>query len=273
MIRWRVVAFLSSFLLFCSVPGGILAGDDREPSLWSRAKELKSKKMVDLTHSFSPGIPHFKEFPDEVRDDLFTYEKAGFLAQKFTLIGQWGTHVDAPCHFHKGKKAIDQIALSDMILPLVVLDVHEKAAKNPDYILSLGDVLDWERRHGPVPEGAFVAMRTDWSARWPDAAAMENCDTRGVAHYPGWSLEALRYLYEKRKIAASGHETTDTDPGIKTSQDIYEAESYVLSTDHYQIELLAHLEKVPEYGAMVICTFPKPRCGSGFPARIFAILP
>jgi kynurenine formamidase len=86
-------------------------------------------------------------------------------------------------------------------------------------------------------------------------------------------VEALRYLYEKRKIAASGHETTDTDPGIKTSQDIYEAESHVLSTDHYQIELLAHLEQVPECGAIVICIFPKPGGGSGFPARIFAILP
>jgi kynurenine formamidase len=270
---WRVMALLTFLVFCCGITGVTYAGNDWEPSLWSRVQELKSKNMVDLTHSFYPGIPHFKEFPDEVREDLFTYEKGGFLAQKFTHVGQWGTHVDAPCHFHKGKKSVDQIALADMILPLVILDVHEKVAKNPDYILSLQDVLDWEKRHGPVPEGAFVAMRTDWSSRWPDARSMENCDASGVAHYPGWSLEALRYLYEKRKIVASGHETTDTDPGIKTSKDLYEAESYVLSTDHYQIELLAHLDRVPEYGAIVICTFPKPRDGSGFPARIFAILP
>jgi hypothetical protein len=67
--------------------------------------------------------------------------------------------------------------------------------------------------HGQIPAGAFVAMRTDWSKRWPDAAKMENKDAHGVAHYPGWSLPALKYLYEDRKITASGHETTDTDPG------------------------------------------------------------
>jgi hypothetical protein len=74
----------------------------------------------------------------------------------------------------------------------------------------------------------------DWSKRWPDAAKMENKDTNGVAHYPGWSLPALKYLYEERKITASGHETTDTDPGTATSKDDYSMETYILSTNHYQ---------------------------------------
>jgi len=33
----------------------------------------------------------------------------------------------------------------------------------------------------------------------------------------GWSLEVLKYLYEIRQITASGHEPTDTDPGVATS--------------------------------------------------------
>jgi kynurenine formamidase len=83
----------------------------------------------------------------------------------------------------------------------------------------------------------------------------------------------LKYLYEKRKITASGHETTDTDPGVATSKDDYSLETYILKTNHYQIELLANLDKVPEFGALVVVSFPKPRKGSGFPARVFAILP
>jgi kynurenine formamidase len=102
---------------------------------------------------------------------------------------------------------------------------------------------------------------------------MENKDSAGVAHYPGWSKEALQYLYEDRKITASGHETTDTDPGSATTKDDYSLETYVLSTNHYQIELLANLDQCPESGAIVIATFPKPKNGSGFPARVFAILP
>ena len=100
-----------------------------------------------------------------------------------------------------------------------------------------------------------------------------NKDAHGVAHYPGWSLPALKYLYEDRKITASGHETTDTDPGIATTKDDYSLETYILGTNHYQIELLTNLDQVPEYGAIVVVTFPKPKGASGFPARVFAILP
>jgi kynurenine formamidase len=83
----------------------------------------------------------------------------------------------------------------------------------------------------------------------------------------------LQYLYETRKITASGHETTDTDPGLATTKDDYSLESYILGTNHYQIELLANLDQVPEAGALVVVTFPKPKDGSGFPARVFAIVP
>jgi kynurenine formamidase len=186
---------------------------------------------------------------------------------------KWGTHVDPPAHFIKGLRTVDQIDPQEMILPLVVVDVHEEAAKNPDYTFSLDRVKKWEKDHGQIPAGAFVAMRTDWSKRWPDAAKMENKDARGVAHYPGWSLPALKYLYEDRKITASGHETMDTDPGIATTKDDYSLETYIFSTNHYQIEPLTNLDQVPEYGAIVVVSFPKPKGGSGFPARVFAILP
>ena len=139
--------------------------------------------------------------------------------------------------------------------------------------LTLDDVQGWEARHGPIPEHAFVAMRTDWSKRWPNDAAMQNRDAKGVAHYPGWSMPVLKLLYEQRHIAASGHETTDTDGGINATKDDYSMESYVLGTNHYQIEMLADLDKVPEYGALVMVSFPKPAQGSGFPARVIAIVP
>jgi kynurenine formamidase/ribosomal protein L7/L12 len=251
----------------------------KQPTLADALTGIKSKQFVDLTRAFEPGIPHWPGFPDEKRETLYWYEGdggklgKGFFSQQFTHVGQWGTHCDPPAHFAKGKRTIDQIDPKEMILPLVVIDVHEKVAKNSDYTITMNDVQDWERRHGPIPEGAFVAMRTDWSKRWPDAKAMRNEDSKGVAHYPGWSLAVLKYLYEERKITASGHETTDTDPGIATSKDDYSLETYILGTDHYQIELLANLDNVPEAGAIVVATFPKPKGGSGFPARVFAIVP
>jgi kynurenine formamidase len=81
------------------------------------------------------------------------------------------------------------------------------------------------------------------------------------------------FLYEKRNITASGHETTDTDPGLATTKDDYSLESYILGTNHYQIELLANLDQVPEAEALVWVTFPKVEDGSGFPARVMAVVP
>ena len=242
-------------------------------SLWSVCTELRKREFVDLTHAFGSNIPHRKGYePMKVRN-VYEIDEHGFWAQEFTHVGQWGTHCDPPAHFHKGLRTIDKIEPKEMFLPLVVIDVHEEIANNPDYVLTLDDIHKWETKHGRVPTGAFAAMRTDWSKRWPDNDAMQNRDSNGISHYPGWSLEALRYLYEKRGIIASGHETTDTDPGVSTSKNNYECESYILKQNHYQIELMTNLDKVPEKGAIIVCTFPKPENGSGFPARLFAINP
>jgi kynurenine formamidase len=251
----------------------------KQPTLTEIWEVIKDKQFVDLTHSFEPGIPHWEGFPDEKRETLFWYEPgvgslgSGFYAQYYSHVGQWGTHIDPPAHFIKGLRTVDEIDVKEMIMPLVVIDVHEKVANNPDYTITMEDVKAWEAKYGPIPEGAFVAMRTDWSKRWPDMRAMLNKDANGIAHYPGWSMEVLRYLYEERKITASGHEQTDTDPGIATSRGDYSLETYILKQNHYQIELLTNLDKVPEAGALVVVSFPKPKGGSGFPARVFAILP
>ena len=243
------------------------------PGLYATYQTLSTKIFVDLTHAFGTNTPHWKGFGAETVKVLYTIKKDGFLVQQFTHVGQWGTHIDAPAHFHEGLRTADTIDPKEMLLPLVVLDVHEKVAKNPDYVIALSDVKDWEARHGRIPAHAFVAMRTDWSKRWPDDAAMQNKDAAGVAHYPGWSMEVLKFLYEDRKITASGHETTDTDPGLATTKDNYSLESYVLGLNHYQIEMLANLDRVPEAGALVMVTWPKPEGGTGFPARVVAILP
>lgn len=276
----RTVSAIAAALLMVTFRGLAVSARPiapKQPTLAEVYQTLKSKQFVDLTHAFEPGIPHWPGFPDEKRETLYWYDPgvgklgAGFFAQSFCHVGQWGTHVDPPVHFVKGARTIDQIDLKEMIMPLVVIDVHQKVAQNPDYTITMEDIRAWENKHGLIPEGAFVAMRTDWSKRWPDAAAMQNKDAKGIAHYPGWSMPVLKYLYEQRKITASGHETTDTDPGRATSKDDYSLETYILKQNHYQIELLTNLDKVPETGALVIASFPKPKGGSGFPARVFAI--
>ncbi|WP_413166030.1 cyclase family protein [Capilliphycus salinus ALCB114379] len=276
-LKYILLTLLTVLLVTVSFSQTALA--DKQPTLQEIYQVLQTKTFVDLTHSFEPNIPHWKGFPNEKVETAYWYKTgvgtlgSGFFTQRYSLVGQWGTHADPPAHFVEGLRTLDEIKPQEMILPLVVIDVHEKVVENPDYRITLEDIQTWEIKHGKIPQGAFVAMRTDWSKRWPNAEAMANQDAKGIAHYPGWSLPVLKYLYEECKITASGHETTDTDPGIAISRNDYSNETYILGQNHYQIELLTNLDQVPEAGALVVVSFPKPKGGSGFPARVFAILP
>ncbi|MFJ6455355.1 cyclase family protein [Paenarthrobacter sp. NPDC091669] len=241
--------------------------------LWQElAPLLRNRTFTDLTHAFHSGQPHFPAFPDETRETLFDMKKGdGFTAHRYSIVGQWGTHVDPPSHFVLGGRTLDQLPVEEMILPLVVLDISERVAGNPDATPTLDDVHGWEDRNGDIPAGSFVALRTGWSHRWPDSAAMANVDEAGVSHTPGWSREVLEYLIEKRSVSAVGHEQTDTDPGKATSRQDFSLETYVLAQDKWQIELLAALDHLPEAGAALVATWAKPFEGSGFPARVFSI--
>lgn len=246
--------------------------EERHP-LWALTSELLSgRTFTDLTHAFHSGQPHFPAFPDEERDTLFEMERGdGFTTHRYSLIGQWGTHIDPPSHFAVGGRTVDQLPVSEMILPLVVLDVSERASADPDATPTLADIEGWESRNGRIPDRAFVALRTDWWKRWPDGDAMANRDADGVSHTPGWSREVLEFLVTSRNVAGVGHEQTDTDPGVRTSVGDLGLERYLLEQDRWQIELLARLDEVPEAGAIIVATWPKPLHGSGFPARAYAI--
>lgn len=240
---------------------------------WGLHAILKAGRWIDLTHTADETSPLWSGFTKMSRSALFNLDEHGFQAHVFTHVGQWGTHVDPPSHFHGGLRALDQLDVGEQLLPLVVIDVHAKVAANPDYTVSMDDVRDWERRNGAIPRGAFVALRTDWSKRWPDHASMTNLDTAGISHTPGWSGDVIDYLFDDCAATACGHETLDTDPGSATSRADFSLEGRVLSKDRYQIELLAHLDAVPEAGALVVVAFPKVRGATGFPARVFAIAP
>jgi hypothetical protein len=42
----------------------------KEPALADCLESIKTKKFVDLTHAFEPGIPHWPGFPDEKRETI-----------------------------------------------------------------------------------------------------------------------------------------------------------------------------------------------------------
>lgn len=234
---------------------------------------LKQKKWVDLTHTFGPESPHFAAFPPAQFQTLFDHND-GFFAQNFSFAGQYGTHLDAPIHFVRDARYLEQLELKELVLPLVVIDKSAEVAHDADYILTPDDVLAFEQEHGTIAEGSFVALRTDWSKRWPSQEQFENKDEQGNNHAPGWSIEALQLLFQERGIQAVGHETFDTDAAVDfTRNGSLLAEYYVLDQDTYQVELLTNLDQVPPTGAVIFNIVPKAARASGFPVRSFAILP
>lgn len=236
-------------------------------------KILKEKQWVDLTHTFGPNSPHFSAFDAAEIKTLFNHDD-GFFAQSFQLAGQYGTHIDAPIHFVRDARYLDELELKELVLPLVVIDQSKGAEENNDFTLSVEDILTFEEEHGKIEEGSFVALRTDWSKRWSDEKAFNNKDAEGNNRTPGWGLNALKFLFEERNIKAIGHETFDTDSGIDYQKNgALHGEYYVLEQDTYQIELLKNLDKVPAKGAVIFNIVAKPEKASGFPVRSFAILP
>lgn len=234
---------------------------------------LKEKEWIDLTHSFGPDSPHFAAFEAAEFKTLFTHDD-GFFAQSFTFPGQYGTHLDAPIHFVRNQRYLDDLELKELVLPLIVIDKSGEVSRNHDFTLSVADILTFEEEYGRIEAGSFVALRTDWSKRWPDHELFNNKDKDGNSHAPGWGLEALKFLFEERKIKAVGHETFDTDSAIDYQRNgALLGEYYVLEQDTYQVELLTNLDKVPAKGAVIFNIVPKAEKASGFPVRSFALLP
>lgn len=232
---------------------------------------IQSKKFVDLTHSFGPDTPVWSGFgpakfspaSDPKTKEPYTLAKDGFRTTYYEMVGQYGTHVDPPAHFDEKGITMDEIPLKEMVLPLIVLDDTPYLAKDPNHAFSVADLKAWEKKHGRVPRGSFVALRTDMSKDWD-----RDPERFKRAPFPAWAFETIKFLYEQRGVTATGHEAMDTD-----TTDKMESETWLLQNGHYQIEVMANLDQVPPKGALIVVTWPKVKKGLGFPARAFAILP
>lgn len=245
-------------------------------TLWNELEKWKTLKWIELSVSLNDQSPYWSSMPEGVREigkTVYDFDRElPCKIQTFKFPGQFGTHIDFPGHFDKNGKLSDQYTVRDLALPLVVIDVSGKVKQNPDYELTLADIAAHEQKYGRIPGGSFVALRTDWSKRWPDEEALANTDTDGNEHFPGWTVETLKFLFDERGVAGNGHETLDTDAsvGFMRAGDLA-CERYLLERGKFQVELLTNLDQIPPVGAVIFITFPKIEAATGLPARVWAI--
>jgi kynurenine formamidase len=213
------------------------------------------RDVFDLTHTYSSRLPVYPAYrPVQIRQ-RFTIANDGFFANEVTYDEHTGTHMDAPVHFVANGASADRIAVERLIAPLAVIPVDVRAAKNPDTLVTVDDLLAWEGRYGRLPAGAFVAMHSGWNMK-------------DIAHAPGFSEQAARFLVDERDVVGVGVDTLSLDAAVATK---FVAHLALLGAGKYGVELLANLGSVPPSGTTIIVGAPKLEGASGGPVRVLAV--
>src|SRR5687768_15145676 len=123
-------------------------------------------RAQDLTHVFAESLPLFADiFPRPTRDTFVNIPADGFYGQVWRFWEHTGTHLDVPAHFIAGGRTSEEIRLSELIRPIVVIDISERAAREPATEVTVDDLRRFERRHGRIPRGALVAMDSGWGRK------------------------------------------------------------------------------------------------------------
>ena len=262
----RIVPWLLGSALFIAPGWEAVAeapGGTRMP-LWDFYNTVLSHaKYIDLTHAIAPGGPIGEGFADfRVGPALagvaipgvinpgepFTYEKLGVAITAYELpMDHIGTQFGPPAHENDHGATISDIPPTVALRPLVVINIVSKVVVDPGYQATVADIKDWEHRHGPVPTGSVVMIRTDWSKKWNDPKRFT------TQPFPGVSLAALQYLYLNRHVLLQGHEPLDTD---NTAPE-FVGENWLLKHNFAQAEGVANLDQVPESGALIAIGFAK----------------
>lgn len=235
-------------------------------------------QWVDLTYDFSDETIYWPTAEGFKLTTVFkgpTEKGFFYFSNNYMASEHGGTHIDAPNHFAYERKTVDEIPLSQLTGNAIVIDVSEKALKNPDYLVSVEDFTSWEEKYGKIKDGTIVLLRTGYGKYWPDrekylGTSEKGADAVAKLHFPGLGPEAAKWLVENRSINAIGLDTASIDYG---QSQYFRAHQILFEQNIPAFENVANLDKLPAKGAYVIALPMKIKDGSGAPLRIVAILP
>lgn len=240
-------------------------------------------RVIDLTQTLTPDFPQIALPPEMGQCSPFRIEEIshydergpGWYWNNFSCGEHTGTHFDAPIHWISGRdlpnNSVDTIPVEHFMAPACVIDCSEQVKSNADYLLTVADIEAFEARHGRIPAGAWLLMRTDWSKR-QDPEAYQNFDASGQ-HTPGPSAEAVRFLVEQRNVLGFGSEAIGTDAGQGYHlRPPYPCHSLMHGAGKYGLQCLCNLDQLPPTGSVLICPPLKIQKGSGSPLRVLALV-
>ena len=241
-------------------------------------------KVVDLTQPLGPDTPviglppMFGSSPGVTMEVISKFDEKGpaWYWNVIHMGEHTGTHFDAPVHWITGKDLPDNtcetIPIRRFVGPACVIDVSQEVAKNNDYLLMPEHVAAWEQKHGRIPAGSWVLLRTDWSKR-KDAKSFLNVGADGP-HSPGFHKTTSELLARDRDVLGVGVETVGTDAGqAGTFDPPFPNHTIMHGAGKFGLASLRNLDQLPPTGAVVIAAPLKIVNGSGSPLRVLAIAP
>jgi len=251
---------------------GACSSPDNRPAAFPEGTLVDLSHVYDDTTIFWPTSDRFRL---EKTFDGITPEGFYYASNNFFTAEHGGTHLDAPLHFARGAQPVDQIPLDRFLGAAIVIDASAQSERNPDYQVSVDDLMAAEREQGAIPADGIVLIRTGFSRRWPDASRYLGTAERGAnavrdLHFPGLHPDAARWLIANRPVRAIGIDTASIDYGQST---LYETHRALFERNIPAFENLTALERLPLRGATIVALPMKIGGGSGAPLRAVAIVP
>lgn len=254
--------------ILAQLVSGIAAGDIR---------------VVDLTVPLEPATPiitlppPFRNSKPFALEEISKYDERGpaWYWNNFQCGEHTGTHFDAPIHWVTGKdyphNATHDIPVERFIGPACVIDVAARAAADPDFLVTIEVIEEWEQRFGRIAAGSWVLLRTDWSKR--KGSAYLNTAEDG-SHTPGIHPKCVPFLANERDILGVGVETVGTDAGQAHRFDpMFPCHTLMHGSNKFGLASLTNLDQLPPVGAVVFAPPLKIVNGSGSPLRVLALCP
>jgi kynurenine formamidase len=224
-------------------------------------------KPYDLTHELHPNFPTFFGAQQLFMEQKFKFAEHGFNVFELRINEHTGTHMDAPLHVTADGPGVSTIAVENLVVPLAVIDIRERAAGSADAQVTPDDVKAWIAANGPLPRGCCVAMNSGWDAN-ASTDKFRNADADKVMHFPGFHVETAKMLIEDGNAVGIAVDSLSLDFG--QSKDFATHFAW-LPTGRWGLEAVANLAALPASGATLVVGAPKVKGGTGGPCRVIAL--
>ena len=227
-------------------------------------------RVIDLSAPLSEATVMWPGDPAPTATVVESYSRDGCLSKRMVLNEHSGTHFDAPSHFADGGASVADVPAEDLVRPLRIIDIAERASTDSDTVLLVADIEAHESVHGTIAAGSAVFLRTGWDAHLNDAKAYAGVSD-GELSFPGFGVDAARFLVDERGVSGIGIDTLGIDAGSASDFPVHGTVTLLRGVWH--VENLINLDAVPATGAWVVVGVPRVAGASGFPARVLALLP